>query len=101
MTTIYDLPTRFSDEVRLADLAKAKALLRQPKTDPVEAFDLAERLKEFNEFGYARKLLARIRAAGDYTGLKVVKVGHRHSLCTYKDTDLPVADRFRRALEIL
>jgi predicted acylesterase/phospholipase RssA len=30
-----------------------------------------------------------------------VKVGQRHALCTYKDQDLPAADRFKRALEIL
>lgn len=102
MTNVPDLPTRFSDEERLKVLARAKALLRQPKLEPNEAFSLAERLQKFNEFGYARKLLGSIRK-DDYAGLEkeVVKVGHRHSLCTYKDTDLPVADRFRRAREIL
>jgi predicted acylesterase/phospholipase RssA len=103
MTTASDRPARFSDEVRRAKLDRAKALLRQPTLPPKEGYDLAEDLKNCNEFGYARKLLARIRSANDYTGVKdkVVKIGQRHALCTYKDTDLAVADRHKRALEVL
>lgn len=103
MTTASDRPARFSDEVRLANLDRAKTLLRQPKMPAKDAYDLAEGLKDCNEFGYARKLFGRIRDARDYTNLetRVVKIGQRHALCTYKDTDLAVADRFKRALEIL
>ena len=103
MTTASDRPARFSDEVRLANLDRAKTLLRQPTMSAKEAYDVADNLKNCNEFGYARKLFGRIRDARDYTSLedKVVKIGQRHALCTYKDTDLAVADRFKRALEIL
>src|SRR3954471_13484387 len=103
MTTGSDRPAWFSDEERLANLDRARTLLRQTRMPAKEAFDLAESLKKYNEFGYARKLFGRIREAGDYTDLKnkVVKIGQRHALCTYKDTDLAVADRFKRALEIL
>jgi predicted acylesterase/phospholipase RssA len=103
MTTASDRPARFTDEVRRDKLDRAKTLLRQPTMPAKEAYDLAEDLKDCNEFGYARKLFGRIRAAGNYTGLenKVVKIGQRHALCTYKDTDLAQADRFKRALEIL
>jgi predicted acylesterase/phospholipase RssA len=89
--------------VRLGYLDRAKTLLRQSTMPAKEAYDLAEDLKDCNEFGYARKLFGRIRAAGDYTGLedKRVRIGQRHALCTYKDTDLAVANRFERALEIL
>jgi len=103
MTIASDRPARFSEEVRLANLDRAKTLLRQPTMSAKEAYDLAEVLKDCNEFGYARRLFGRIRTAGDYTSLegKVVKIGQRHALCTYKDTDLAAADRFKRALEIL
>src|SRR5262245_40075222 len=103
MTIASDRPARFSDQVRLDKLDRAKTLLRQPTMSAKEAYELAEGLKDCNEFGYARKLFGRIRAAGDYTTLKdkVVKIGQRHALCTYKDTDLAAADRFKRALEIL
>lgn len=30
-----------------------------------------------------------------------MRVGQQHALCTYKDPDLPVTERFRRALELL
>src|SRR6266702_3287732 len=103
MTTAFDRPTRFTDDVRLTYLERAKTLLRQSTIPAKEACDLAEALKDCNEFGYARKLFGRVRAARDYTDLenKRVKIGQRHALCTYKDTDLAVADRFNRALEIL
>jgi predicted acylesterase/phospholipase RssA len=103
MTTASDRPARFSDDLRLANLERAKTLLRQPTMSAKEAYDLAEKLKDCNEFGYARKLFGRICDAGDYTSLedKVVKIGQRHALCTYKDADIAVADRFKRALEIL
>lgn len=103
MTTASDRPARFSDDLRLANLERAKTLLRQPTMSAKEAYCLAEKLKDCNEFGYARKLFGRIRDAGDYTSLegKVVKIGQRHALCTYKDADIAVADRFKRALEIL
>lgn len=103
MANAADTPSRFSNAQRLQDVASAKALLRAPTLVSAEAFTLAERLKEVNEFGYARKLLGRIRESRNYLGLEaqVVKIGHRHSLCTYKDTDLATADRFRRALDIL
>jgi predicted acylesterase/phospholipase RssA len=103
MTTASDRPARFSDKERRANLDRAKTLLRQSTMPAKEAYDLAEALKDGNEFGYARKLFGRIRAAHDYTGLenKRVRTGQRHALCTYKDADLAVADRFKRALEIL
>jgi hypothetical protein len=102
VTTPSDRPARFSDEARFAKLNRAKTLLRQPTMSSKEAYDLAEALKGCNEFGYARKLFGRIRAA-DFTDLKdkAVKIGQRHALCTYKDTDLAAANRFKRALEIL
>jgi predicted acylesterase/phospholipase RssA len=91
------------EDQRKRDVAQAESVLRGGDLPPKETYDLADRLKNNNEFGYARKLFGRIRARNDYTGLtkNPVKVGQRHALCTYKDPDLPAVDRFQRALEIL
>jgi predicted acylesterase/phospholipase RssA len=90
---------------RAADIAQAQAILRGKDADAPTAYELAERLKTSNEFGYARRLYGHIRSVGEYTALKakasVAKVGQRHALCTYKDPDLPAADRFDWALKIL
>lgn len=103
MATPRDDPSRAADEQRVADVERAKILLRGASLDAVEAFQLAERLKRCNEFGYARRLFGRLRdtALPDELKPQAVKIGLRQSLCTYKDTDLPLSDRFRRALEIL
>jgi predicted acylesterase/phospholipase RssA len=90
---------------RRRDVEEAQLILRGRSAEALDAYRLAERLKNQNEFGYARRLYARVRAMGDDPALRAkasaVKVGQRHALCTYKDQDLPAADRFRRALEIL
>ena len=89
----------------MSDIAQAQSILRGTEADPKVIYGLAERLKNVNEFGYARRLYGRLRGQGNYGGLagiaSAAKVGQRHALCTYKDPDLPAADRFRWALEIL
>jgi len=84
--------------IKLAD-----SVLRGRQIPAQQAYDLAEGLRKVNEFGRARRLYGRIRAEADWPHLKetAVKVGQRHALSTYKDPDLPAADRFQRALEIL
>ncbi len=93
------------EAARRRDVAQAQLILRGVSEDALAVYVLAERLKNDNEFGYARRLYGRIRVTGNYAELgnkaNPVKVGQRHALCTYKDPDLPAADRFRRALEIL
>src|SRR5262245_29726994 len=88
------------DEQRLRDVSEAQLILRGRAAAALEAYQLAERLKNSNEFGYARRLYGRIRAMGDDAALRAkasaIKVGQRHALCTYKDPDLPAADRFKR-----
>jgi tetratricopeptide repeat protein len=85
------------------DIALAESVLRGKDIPAQEAYDLAERLRKVNEFGRARRLYWRIWIKADWPNLKVTaaKVGQRHALSTYKDPDLPAADRFQRALEIL
>lgn len=96
-------PRSLRDAARERDLAQAHSILRGTEAPAREIYDLAERLKNANEFGYARKLYGRIRGKGDYSRLSKTpaRVGPRHALCTYKDPDFPAADRFKRALEIL
>jgi predicted acylesterase/phospholipase RssA len=91
------------EKKRREDMAQAESVLRGEDLTAQEAYNLAERLKNQNEFGYARRLYRRIRMTNDYSGLKPTpaRVGQRHALCTYKDPDLPAGDRFQRALEIL
>jgi predicted acylesterase/phospholipase RssA len=91
------------EEGRTRDIARAQGVLRGGEPSPQESYDLAGRLKDVNEFGYARKLLGRIFDAKSCQGLTVsqAKVGQQFSLCTYKDPDLPAEDRFKKACEIL
>ena len=85
---------------RKRDTAQAETILRGAEASAADMYELAERLKSCNEFGHARKLFGRIRAKGRLRKSAAV-VGQRHALCTYKDPDLPAADRFESALEIL
>lgn len=91
------------EATRKQDIAQAESILKGKELSVRDTYALAERLKDHNEFGYARRLYARIRTTANYRELNKtpVKVGQRHALCTYKDPDLPAGDRFRRALEIL
>jgi predicted acylesterase/phospholipase RssA len=54
-------------------------------------------LRDHQQFGYARRLLSRVRGSeGDTETLR-----QQHALCTYKDLELPAARRLDRALAIL
>jgi predicted acylesterase/phospholipase RssA len=59
--------------------------------------ELAALLRGHQQFGYARRLLGRVRRdGGDSEYLR-----QQHALCTYKDMELPAARRLDRALGIL
>lgn len=84
-------------------VANALAILRGADASPGRKFALAAELRRMNEMGLARRLLANVRAQGDFTGIPggAVAAGQQHALATYKDPDLPSGDRFQSALEIL
>jgi predicted acylesterase/phospholipase RssA len=83
------------------DVALAKELLRGGSMPPKEAGDLANRLKQQKRFGYARRVLGRARKARiDDVKLREL-LCQQHSLCTYKDPDLPAERRLDDALRIL
>ena len=96
-------PEAFEQARRKEDIELANSVLRGKDIPPQQMYEGAERLRRSNDFGLARRLYARIRTKADWSSLKVTaaRVGQRHALSTYKDQDLPAADRFQRALEIL
>lgn len=65
--------------------------------EPMHRATLAKILKDFQLFGYARRLLARVRDEGPDSE----ELRQQHALCTYKDEELPAARRLDRALQIL
>jgi len=58
---------------------------------------LAWLLRDHQQFGYARRVLGRVRARGEDSE----ELRQQDALCTYKDMELPAARRLDRALEIL
>lgn len=93
----------------LADVKRGQNILRgenaseEEKYDEEEKFALAMSLKDANQFGLARKLLARVapHLTADKKEVSAVKIGQQRALCTYKDPDLPADDRLTRAFKIL
>jgi predicted acylesterase/phospholipase RssA len=65
--------------------------------EPGRRARLAEILRDHQQFGYARRLIACLREEGD-TG---EELRQQQALCTYKDIELPAARRLDRALQIL
>jgi hypothetical protein len=63
--------------------------------------EVAKNLKARSDFPTARGILARARTLpGSDPNLRL-KLVQQHALCTYKDPDLPAAQRLDRAEEIL
>jgi predicted acylesterase/phospholipase RssA len=65
--------------------------------EPGGRVELAGTLRDHQQFGYARRLLGRVRGEGPDSE----KLRQQHALCTYKDMELPAARRLDRALQIL
>lgn len=65
--------------------------------EPANRSRFAETLRDHQQFGYARRLLGRVRRESRDTE----KLRQQHGLCTYKDMELPAARRLDRALQIL
>ena len=60
-----------------------------------ERAQLAELLRDHQQFGYGRRLLARVRSDGQDTE----RLRQQHALCTYKDLELAVRRLDRRAAD--
>jgi predicted acylesterase/phospholipase RssA len=97
-TEVVTQVRRVTDNVKLA-----KEILRGTGGEPEGLFKLAKGLMAENQFGYARRILARARAhpAIDADPELRLKIHHKSAVCTYKDPDLPTDSKFERALKIL
>lgn len=85
------------------NVSEARAILRGQSLEPREMLELAKKLKEEKQFGFARRLLARARlepSLSDDPDLRL-KIHQQSALTTYKDPDLQADARLDRALEIL
>src|SRR5690242_19768929 len=82
---------------------QARGILRGKGIAPPAALDLVKQLKKERAFGYARKVLVRVRRdpQANLDAVLRLRLAQEHSLCTYKDPDLPPSQRLDRALEIL
>ncbi|MFL5330277.1 MAG: patatin-like phospholipase family protein [Gemmataceae bacterium] len=82
----------------------ARNILRGVEVPPPEkVLELVKSLKAEKKFHYARELIGRSRdrLSAECSSATRLKLAQEHSLCTYKDVDLPADERFPRALEIL
>lgn len=82
---------------------RARAILRGEEASFEELIALAKTLKRHNIFGLARRLFGLARHHPDLSRHPEKRrcLIQQTALCTYKDPDLPVGERFPRALEIL
>jgi predicted acylesterase/phospholipase RssA len=90
-------------EQRQACIERAKDAIDAGTIDTGEAIKLAKELKDLDEFGYAWRLLERLRQSDEVTKDDALDLRFRQeiALCTYKDTHLNDEYRLVRALEIL
>ena len=90
------------------DIQQARNYLRGERAAPGDILALAKRLKgskRENGFRWPRRILARARETNAVELANnpdlALKLGWQHSLCTYKDPDLPTLRRLKDALAIL
>ncbi len=84
--------------------ARGGTILRTDGGDPLELLELGEKLRRFNCFDLARRVLERARENPDQIPLpedKRLKIVQQQALCTYKDPDLPRHTALERALSLL
>ncbi|HEX6291488.1 MAG TPA: tetratricopeptide repeat-containing protein [Herpetosiphonaceae bacterium] len=81
----------------------AADMLHQSTFDPGEMLAQARHLIAENSFGYARRVLDRVRALPTLSRHPALRleIYQTSALCTYQDADLPPDDRCDLALDIL
>jgi predicted acylesterase/phospholipase RssA len=95
---------RYGPVAPLLITAGRRALDREAPWEPGRRVELARLLRDHQQFGYARRLLARVRGEGDRAAAaddEAEALRQQHALCTYKDMELPAGRRLDRALQIL
>ena len=90
-------------KLRRECINKARAVIESGAMDAQKALELSRALKNVDEFGYAWRLLKRIRESDEVRNNEALDLRFREeiALCTYKDTHLNDEHRLLRALEIL
>lgn len=84
-------------------LAERAQALRQQQSPAAQAvIDLVKAFKAQDDFTPARELLDQLRPclAGEAEEVRIT-LAQLHSLCTYKDSNLPAEQRYRQALALL
>ena len=92
-----------SVDLKTEQIDRARAVLGGQSIDSKSLVDLAKELKNFNEFGYARKLFdrARTQQGTEWNDEERLELAQLLALCIYKDPDLPADQKYVRALEVL
>ena len=87
----------------VSGIAKARSILQGQSADIKELMDLAMQLKRENQFGFARRVLIKLRKDPRLNDDKKLlrKTIQQLSLCTRKDPDLPADERLDLSFEIL
>ena len=80
---------------------EAKDYLKGAALTPEGAEDLVKRLKKEDKFGWARRVLAKVREGNIPSATLRTWFAQQHALCTYKDPDIPVLQALEQALAIL
>ena len=80
---------------------EAKDYLKGAAVTPEGAADLVKRLKKEDKFGWARRVLAKVREGNIPSAALRTWFAQQHALCTYKDPDIPVLQALEQALLIL
>lgn len=104
--TLVDFEKAFNRE---QDVEEARKILKEKTCHYDHTFELAKRLKNYNSFNYARRLLELLYPmadavfSNDEEEQKKQKrlLKQQQAMCTYKDIDLPLIQRLDKALEVL
>jgi predicted acylesterase/phospholipase RssA len=85
------------------DVKRAREIILGSHAGPAEALSLSTRLQAANEFGYARRVLARARKSQDvlHDAALRIKLAQQQALSTYKDPELALDDAIEMALNLL
>src|SRR3954467_399892 len=87
------------DELKRELLRRGRQALQDDGLCATQLHEAAEHLQEYEEFGFARRLMGRARARGDQQMDRERQ--RREALFTYKDLERPAGPRLDQALKIL
>jgi hypothetical protein len=80
---------------------EAKDQLKGAALAPEGAQELVKRLTKEDKFGWARRVLAKVREESVPSVTLRTWFAQQHAICTYRDPDIPVLQGLQQALAIL